>query len=99
MFVLDHMANGHEICGDAKVLAQWTKEIAKFSKLENVAVKLSGLSGGQPEAKGTAQWSFAMETERIDVVLKHFDAAKIVYGSDWPVSLLPIAEENRDEFL
>lgn len=63
MFVLDHMANGHEICGDDNVFKQWSAEIERFSKLDNVAVKLSGLSGGQPGATGGNQWSFEMETK------------------------------------
>jgi len=99
MFVLDHMANGHEICGDDKVFKKWSAEIEKFSKLDNVAVKLSGLSGGQPGIDGAVQWKFAMETKRIDFVLKHFNPERIVYGSDWPVSILPIAEDERDDFL
>ena len=66
MFVLDHMANGHVICGDDQVFKQWSTEIEKFSKLDNVAVKLSGLSGGQRGSKLAAQWSFELETKVID---------------------------------
>merc|ERR1712157_437155 len=65
--------------------------------------KLSGLTGGQPSAsadiKAKEEWKFAVEKARIDFVIKHFAEDNIVYGSDWPVSLLPLKKEQRGDFL
>ena len=94
-------ANHHQICNDDKLLEVWKQQIIKLAKYKNACIKLSGLSGGQPSAGLVAsdKWRFEAEQEKIDFVIEHFDEDNIVYGSDWPVSCLPIKVNERKNFL
>eukprot|EP01084_Bolivina_argentea_P294997 507757_1 len=95
VFVLDHMANHHQINCNDKLLKIWKENIVKLSAYKNVCIKLSGLT----TAKDTEKWTFDVERERIDFVIKTFDNCNIVTGSDWPVSALPLQKHERSLFL
>ncbi len=87
-FVLDHAGKPAIGGGD---LATWTDDIAALAKLDNVAVKLSGLV---TEASWTA-WTVADLQPAADVVLSAFGADRVMFGSDWPVCLLAEASYDR----
>lgn len=60
-------------------LAQWTKDIAVFAKLEHVACKLSGLTQQSLESDHHARVC--------DVLLEVFGPRRLIWGSDHPVLL------------
>ena len=99
IFVLDHMGNHHQICNDDKLNKTWIEQIEKLSKYKNLMIKLSALTGGQPGLKVTKTWSFEQESKRIDIIIRHFGIDRCVYGCDWPVSLIPLNKDKRNDFL
>eukprot|EP01084_Bolivina_argentea_P176221 304997_1 len=94
-FILDHMANHHEIGSNQKALDAWKKDVLRLSKYKNVNIKLSGLTGAQPGVEAAKQWTFELEKDKIDFVVQHFGENRIVYGSDWPVSALALDQKER----
>jgi L-fuconolactonase len=79
-FILDH-GGKPQIARDR--LEPWSGLIASLAALPNVAVKLSGL------ATEASQWWNVDELQPyVDVLLNTFGASRILFGSDWPVSLL-----------
>jgi L-fuconolactonase len=64
-------------------LSGWTAAIAGFAALPNTVCKLSGLVTEAPDAAPPAAFSPVA-----DVVLDVFGAARVMFGSDWPVCLL-----------
>ena len=106
IFVLDHMANHHQICNNDKLNKIWMEQIEKLSSdkySNNLMIKLSALTGGQPGLKITEKWSFDKEAKRVDFIIKSFGIDRCVYGCDWPVSLIPLSKDKdnneRDQFL
>eukprot|EP01084_Bolivina_argentea_P153659 267923_1 len=100
VFILDHMGNGHEISeGNKELMNIWKQSIEKIAKYKHLNVKLSGLSGGQPGLKVAKKWNFNMETEKIDFLIKNFGEDRIVYGSDWPVSTIPMDDKDKPLFV
>ena len=99
IFILDHMGNHHQICDNDKLYKIWQEQIKNLSKYNNLCIKLSGMTGGQPGLKLKKKWSFQDETKHIDIILDNFDQDRIVYGCDWPVSVVPLHKDNRDNFL
>jgi L-fuconolactonase len=81
-FILDH-AGKPRIAG--RELEPWSALIASLAALPNVAVKLSGLA-----TEASALWTVGELQPYADVLLKTFGAARILFGSDWPVSLLAV---------
>ena len=83
-----HLVLNH--CGVPSIAAgeidQWGKDIKELSQLPNVICKLSGLMAYC--APGTS----SLETIKpyVDHVLNCFGADRIVWGSDWPLSLIHI---------
>ncbi|MGL4280061.1 MAG: amidohydrolase family protein [Albidovulum sp.] len=79
--VLDH-CGVPDIAGGA--FDAWAKGIDRLAALPHVSVKLSGISAYC--APGTA----STETLKpwVDHVINRFGADRVVWGSDWPVSLL-----------
>lgn len=79
--VLDH-CGVPDIAGGA--FDSWAKGINRLAALPHVSVKLSGISAYC--APGTA----SVETLKpwVDHVIGSFGPARVVWGSDWPVSLL-----------
>jgi L-fuconolactonase len=80
-FVLDHMAKPY--IKDGKI-SQWANYIQKLSELPNVMCKVSGLVT-------EANWKTWKKDDffiYLDIVFGSFGVDRIMYGSDWPVSLL-----------
>ncbi|WP_265520384.1 amidohydrolase family protein [Oerskovia flava] len=80
-FVLDHLgkpplADGH--------LATWSADLARLASCPNVSAKLSGLV---TEARWD-DWTPRDLRPAVDHALETFGADRLLYGSDWPVSLL-----------
>lgn len=80
-FVLDHMAKP-EI--KLQKIQTWQEDIEALSTLKNVYCKVSGMV---TEADWK-NWKPADLTPYLDVVFGAFGAERLIYGSDWPVSLL-----------
>lgn len=79
-FVLDHAGNPRIALGQ---LEPWRSHIASLASLPNVAVKLSGMT-----TLASPQWTVAELKPFVDVLLGSFGTPRIMFGSDWPVSLL-----------
>lgn len=78
--VLDHMAKP-PIASEG--WEPWATLIAEVAKRPNTVVKLSGLNtASKPE------WSSGDWKRYVDHVVEHFGAARMMMGSDWPVSIL-----------
>lgn len=80
-FVLDHLAKPDVRSG---AFDEWAAFIQQMSNFPNVACKISGLV---TEADW-ANWDTADFVPYIDHAIEHFGKDRILFGSDWPVSLL-----------
>lgn len=80
-FVLDHISKPNIAGGE---IAEWESDMRKLAKLPNVAVKISGMV---TEAKWD-DWTPETFRPYIDVCADAFGAERLMFGSDWPVSLL-----------
>ena len=79
-FILDHAGKPRIAQGE---LQPWSDLVASLAALPNVAAKLSGLA-----TEASAPWSVSQLQPYVDVLLTSFGASRIMFGSDWPVSLL-----------
>ncbi len=80
-FILDH-AGKPDIKN--KGFMTWQKAMRQFANLENVVLKISGLTT-------QADWKTSTKTQLepyIDAVLELFGSSRCMYGSDYPVCLL-----------
>jgi len=80
-FVLDHMAKPGI---KNREIAEWQRDLSALATFENVSCKVSGMV---TEADWK-QWKPADLTPYLDVVFEAFGPNRLMYGSDWPVSLL-----------
>lgn len=80
-FVLDHLAKPLIKEG---VLKPWASDLGALALHENVYCKLSGLI---TEADW-ASWKPAQLRQYLNVVVESFGVDRLMWGSDWPVSLL-----------
>ena len=80
-FVIDHIAKPY--IKDKKI-DEWAADIKAIAKHENVSCKISGMI---TEADWS-NWKSEDFTPYLDVVFEAFGAKRVMYGSDWPVSLL-----------
>ena len=80
-FVLDHAAKPR--IGD-EFDAEWADLVAKLAERPHVACKLSGLA---TEVRLEA-WDADLLRPYVDVLLKSFGPARLMWGSDWPVALM-----------
>lgn len=81
LFVLDHMAKPPI---KAKETERWARELTALSKHSNVYCKVSGFG---TEADWN-NWELADMEPYFDVVFDTFGVDRVMFGSDWPVSLL-----------
>jgi L-fuconolactonase len=81
IFILDHMAKPKI---KSQVLSPWREHIRELARRENVYCKLSGMV---TEA-GWNTWTENDLRPFIDTVLECFGPRRLMFGSDWPVSLL-----------
>lgn len=80
-FVLDH---GGKPGVKAGLIEPWSSQISELAQFPNVACKLSGLvTEADPE-----NWTPADLQPYIDHLIAAFGPNRIMYGGDWPVSLL-----------
>lgn len=87
IFVLDHIAKPKI---KSRVLSPWRERMRELARRENVYCKLSGLVT-------EADWNTWTENDLrpfIDAVLECFGPKRLMFGSDWPVSLLACAYEK-----
>jgi L-fuconolactonase len=77
-FVVDHIAKPPIAAGG---LEPWATELRRLARLPNVWCKVSGLD---TEAIWH-RWQVADFQPYLDVVFEAFGAARILFGSDWPV--------------
>lgn len=78
--VIDHL--GKPPRGEAEAYELWSRQLRRFTDLPNVTAKVSGLAvTGQPLTADGLQpvWDLALEV---------FGPHRLMYGGDWPVSLL-----------
>ena len=86
-FVIDHLAKPDFKQSD---FALWEKGIREIAKFPNVLCKVSGLV---TEADW-ANWKESDFTYCLDVVTEAFGMDRLMFGSDWPVSLLAASYEQ-----
>jgi L-fuconolactonase len=87
IFVLDHIAKPKI---KSQVLSPWRERMRELARRENVYCKLSGLVT-------EADWNTWTENDLrpfIDAVLECFGPKRLMFGSDWPVSLLACAYQK-----
>jgi L-fucono-1,5-lactonase len=85
--ILDH--GGKPAVGSGE-LADWAAAIRDFAEQPNTVCKLSGLVTEAPP--GTRPAAFAPVSEEI---LTAFGAERVMFGSDWPVCLLAVADYSE----
>lgn len=80
-FVIDHLAKPDFKSGE---FSEWERGIRAIAQYPNVMCKVSGLA---TEADWN-NWSSTDFTYCLDVVTEVFGMDRLMFGSDWPVSLL-----------
>lgn len=91
-FVIDHLAKPDIKNADFSV---WEKEIRQIATYPNVYCKVSGLVT-QADWK---KWKIADFTNCLDIITEAFGINRLMFGSDWPVSLLAASYEQSTEIL
>ncbi|MEU8516875.1 amidohydrolase family protein [Kitasatospora sp. NPDC048722] len=86
-FVLDHLAKPPIARGD---LEPWAGHLRELAREPNVFCKLSGLV---TEADPTG-WTVADLRPYAETALDAFGAARVMFGSDWPVCLVAASYEH-----
>lgn len=79
-FVIDHIAKPYIKTG---AIDQWKKDMAAIAQFSNVHCKISGMV---TEAN-VRNWKESDFRPYLDAVVELFGIKRIMYGSDWPVSL------------
>ena len=89
--VLDHL--GKPAVGTASAplapSAEWARDLTELARHPNAFCKLSGLPG---EAAG--DWNPAQLEPFLDVAADAFGPERLMWGSDWPVSVIGPAEQG-----
>ena len=80
-FVIDHISKPMIAAG---VLEPWAEMIKVLAAFPNTVCKISGLT---VEAKWDS-WKTEDFHPYTDILLEHFGPSRLMFGSDWPVSLL-----------
>ncbi|MDT0650787.1 amidohydrolase family protein [Autumnicola edwardsiae] len=78
-FVLDHLAKPDFSKAPSE---QWKQDIQKLAANKNVFCKISGLL-----SETGKDWNPSDFSPFLDVVVKSFGMERLMFGSDWPVSL------------
>jgi L-fuconolactonase len=87
VFILDHIAKPKI---KSQALSPWRERMRELAQRENVYCKLSGIVT-------EADWNTWTENDLrpfIDAVLECFGPKRLMFGSDWPVSLLACTYEK-----
>lgn len=89
VFVLDHLGNPP---AEAEGQQTWVRGLRELARSENIRAKISGLTVAHKTQKSIAQI--------VDVALTEFGPARLMLGSDWPVSTLATKyEATLDRYL
>ncbi|MFC5050889.1 amidohydrolase family protein [Rubritalea spongiae] len=80
-FVLDHAAKPE--IRSSQFPTQWETQIREMAKREHLVCKISGLV---TEVRDSS-WDDALMTRYFEVLLEAFTPQRLMFGSDWPVSL------------
>ena len=80
-FVLDHIAKPRIRDG---AMEPWRERMLELAKRGNVMCKLSGVATEADQGR----WTEAQLRPYMEVGLEAFGADRLMFGSDWPVSLL-----------
>lgn len=88
VFVLDHMGKPNISSNGPSEF--WRRNIEEIAKNDHVFCKLSGIFTQVPDFK----WHEALFTPYLDVVVENFGVNRIMFGSDWPVSLTAASYED-----
>ncbi len=83
--IIDHCANVR-IDGHAPP-AEWLAGLSACAKHRNVCMKGSGLVEGTGRSKGDAPADVAFYKPTLDAIWERFGDDRVVFGSNWPVSL------------
>ncbi|WP_425862642.1 amidohydrolase family protein [Arthrobacter sp. TWP1-1] len=79
--VVDHLGKPPR-GGNAEELERWQRQLAAVAAMPNTTAKLSGLHSDRSDYSAQA-------LERVwDIALSAFGPARLMFGGDWPVSLL-----------
>ena len=81
LFVIDHIAKPDI---KNKMITDWKKDIQTIAEYKNVFCKISGMVT-EADLKNWKKEDFH---PYMDIVVEAFGSNRIMYGSDWPVSLL-----------
>lgn len=89
--VLDHLGKPAVGTADAPLApsAEWLRDLDDLARRSNTWCKLSGLPG---EAGG--DWSAEQLEPFLDAAADAFGVDRLMWGSDWPVSVIGPAEEG-----
>lgn len=89
--VLDHLGKPEVGTAEAPLVptAEWVRDLDDLARRSNAWCKLSGLPG---EAGG--DWSPEQLEPFLDAAADAFGADRLMWGSDWPVSVIGPAEEG-----
>ena len=79
-FVVDHIAKPFIRDG---VMSPWDGEMREIARRDNVMCKLSGMV-----TEAATEWNAADFVPYIDVMMEAFGPARLMIGSDWPVSTI-----------
>ena len=79
-FVIDHLMKPKICNNDQKEFDHWKNIISKFSNLDNVYCKFSGMV-----TEACENWTEDDLKPYSNQILKIFTDKKILWGSDWPV--------------
>jgi L-fuconolactonase len=77
-FVLDHLGKPPVASGE---LEPWASGIRALAAEPNIACKLSGL-----QTIASPDWTYGELAPYVDTALEAFGPARLIFGSDWPVS-------------
>lgn len=88
-FVVDHCAKPPIRRGE--FAQDWADDLFQLARRENVCCKLSGLT---TEVRNGAPWDAKLLVPYVETTLTAFGPRRIMFGSDWPVSLLSASYES-----
>ena len=86
-FVIDHLAKPNFKAND---FSEWQRGITELATYKNVYCKVSGMvTEADWDNWKTADFSYCL-----DILVEHFGTDRLMFGSDWPVSLLAATYEE-----
>lgn len=81
--VIDHLAKPPLRSSDPGDMSRWAAQLRAAAEHPNVVAKLSGL-----DTAARPDWTVDDLRPAVDVAFEAFGAERLMFGSDWPVSIL-----------